>query len=77
MTHFLCVDSPPVPVRHLVKVQRHSITTTLAILNVPADPGAAASMGLHHSVMQLQLHLPFCEGVLASMPPGVSLTATQ
>jgi hypothetical protein len=26
---------------------------TLAILDFPADPGAAATMGLHHSVMQL------------------------
>jgi hypothetical protein len=69
LTHFTRVVRPPLALSPLAKLQTTVENAAFLILNLAADPDAAATMGLHHPLVRMQLQLPLRE-------EGFGLTAT-
>jgi hypothetical protein len=65
------VSSPPLALGPLFKLQTAVETTAFPILNILADPDTAASMGLHHPLVRMQLRLPLREGGFGRNATGV------
>jgi hypothetical protein len=57
LTHFSRVVRPPLALGPLAKLQTAVENAAFAILNLPSDPDTAATMGLHHPQVRMQLLL--------------------
>jgi hypothetical protein len=75
LTHFSRVVRPLLALGPLAKLQTAVENKAFAFVNLASDPDTAASMGLHHPLVRMQLRLPLGREVSASMPPVWSLTA--
>jgi hypothetical protein len=70
LTHFSRVARSPLSLGPLAKLQTAVETAALSILNIPANPNTAASMGFNQPLVRMQLRLPLREG-------GFGLNATS
>jgi hypothetical protein len=71
LTHFTRVVRPPLALDPLAKLQTALKNAAFSILTLPADPNTAATMGLHHPLVRMQLRLPLREGGFGLNATGV------
>jgi hypothetical protein len=71
LTHFSRVVRPPLSLGPLAKLQGAVENAAFALLNLPSNPDTAATMGLHHPLVRMQLWLPLREGGFGLNATGV------
>jgi hypothetical protein len=71
LTHFSLVARPRLALGPLSKLQTAVETAAFVVFNLASDPDTAATVGLHHPLVRMQLRPPLREGCFGLNANGV------